>query len=128
MCTNSSVAHLAYFAAYFELHSKIDGRWLDECLGESLDEESDPAYAAASAIGRHFTEVDPAACRPPEDGFWAGVVEDGFASGLYSEWSWDRASVRYFLARGIDPTVLQPRRPLPKRIPNPWAGPSGPGA
>ena len=112
---NSSVAHLAYFAAYFETHTRVDGVYLDE-----LD-DNDAAFAAAGAIGRHFAEVDPEACRPPENNLWQRLVIDGFASGLYEEWSWGSSSVAYFVQRGIDPTVRHPRRPLGRYLPNPWA-------
>ena len=112
---NSSVAHLAYFAAYFETHTRVDGVYLDE-----LD-DNDEAFEAAEGIGRHFVEVDPEACRPAENNLWQALVTDGFASGLYEEWSWGSSSVAYFFQRGIDPTARQPRRPLGRYVPNPWA-------
>ena len=100
---NSSVAHLAYFAAYFETHTRVDGVYLDEF------DDNDAAFAAAEAIGRHFAEVDPDACRPKAN-LWQDLVIDGFSPGLYEAWSWGRSSVAYFVERGIDPTARQPRR------------------
>jgi len=113
---NSSVAHFVYFAAYLETHTRIDGVYLDE-----LD-DTDEAFEAAEAIGRHFAEVDPEACRPAAKNLWQDLVVDGFSSGLYEAWSWGPSSVAYFVERGIDPTVRQPRRPLDRFTPNPWAG------
>ena len=121
---NSSVSHVVYFAAYFEIHRKIDGLTLDDMVGEDL---ADEAFAAAEAISSHFAEIDPAACEPPDDNLWTDVLVDGFAAGIFLEWAWDRSSVEYFVSRGINPTVLQPRRPLEKYVINPWSDP-GPAA
>lgn len=115
---NSSVSHMVYFAAYFEIHSKIDGLWLDDLVGA---DDPEAAFDAAEAIGRHFADTDPAACQPPEDNLWQAVTEDGFAAGIYSEWAWQRQSVEYFAEHGIDPTILRPRRPLAKHVINPWS-------
>lgn len=105
----SSVAHLVYFAAYWELHGKLNGVWLDE-----VDEdEEDAAYDAADAIGRHFAEIDPGAnTKSPgeEDTLWESIASDGFASGLFAEWGWSGTSIEYFRQRGIDPLAMTPYR------------------
>ena len=119
---SSSVAHLVYFAAYWEVHAKVDGVWLDEL--DPPEDDEDLPYNLAEAMGRHFAEMDPAAnakADGEEEGLWEYIVSDGFAAGLYSEWTWDGDSVRYFEACGINPLAMTPRHELSDHVPNPWA-------
>lgn len=116
----SSVANLVYFAAYWELHGKLNGVWLDEVS----EDEEDAAFDAADAIGRRFAEIDPAAnAKGPDDeeSLWESIASDGFAAGLFVEWQWNSDSVEYFHQRGIDPTTKMPRHELEQHVPNPWA-------
>ncbi|NUP53551.1 MAG: hypothetical protein HOW97_40450 [Catenulispora sp.] len=116
----SSVSHLVYFAAYWEIHGKLDGVWLDD-----VDEEAeDLAFDAADAIGQHFTVVDPAANvrdDDEQDSLWESIASDGFAAGLYVDWEWSDSAVEYFHQRGINPLTKTPRHELENPAANPWA-------
>ena len=116
---NIGLAEFLYFHAYVEKHHRVDGVPLDEL-------ETDAGYEAAARIITHLATIDAVAVRG-EDSAWEGWLDDGFSIGLFTDWNWSRASVDYFLRLGVDPTVLEPRRPLARRAANPWADASGAG-
>lgn len=117
---SSAVAEFVYFLAYLEKRSRVDGMPLDSL-------EARTGHEAVTEISTHLAAVDAAAFENPNSA-WAGWLGDGFALGLFDDWSWNRASVDYFLRLGVNPTVLEPRRPLGRRVPDPWAdaSPTGP--
>ena len=111
---NSGVAEFVYFHAYIEKHRRVDGVPLD-----GLD--TGTGYEAAARIAAHLATIDAPAVENA-DGAWAGWLDDGFSIGLFGDWDWNRASVDYFLRLGVNPTILEPRRPLGRRVADPWAG------
>lgn len=121
----SSVSNLVYFAAYWELHGKVNGVWLDALV----DDTDDIAFDAAEAIGRHFAEIDPAANTlgpGDEETLWESIASDGFAAGLFVEWRWNRSSVEYFHQRGINPLTKTPYHDLNGPVPEYWSASAPP--
>jgi hypothetical protein len=116
---NSGLAEFLYFHAYIEKHRRVDGVPLD-------DFDTDTGYEAAARIIAHLATIDAAAVQG-EDSAWEGWLDDGFSIGLFTDWNWSQASVDHFLRLGVDPTALEPRRPLARRVANPWADASGAG-
>lgn len=116
---NVGLAEFLYFHAYVEKHRRVGGVPLDEL-------ETDAGYEAAARIITHLATIDAAAVQGG-DSAWEGWLDDGFGIGLFSDWDWSQASVDYFLRLGVDATVLEPRRPLARRVANPWADASGAG-
>ena len=116
---NVGLAEFLYFHAYVEKHRRVGGVPLDEL-------ETDAGYEAAARIITHLATIDAAAVQGG-DSAWEGWLDDGFGIGLFSDWDRSQASVDYFLRLGVDATVLEPRRPLARRVANPWADASGAG-
>lgn len=110
---NSSVADFLYFLAYVEKHRSVDGVLVG-------DLETAACYEAGAAITAHLTAVDAAAFED-QGGIWGGLLDDGFALGTFDDWKWNKASVAHFLRIGVNPTALEPRRPLGFRVADPWA-------
>lgn len=117
---NGGVAEFVYFHAYIEKHRRVDGVPLGEL-------ETGTGYAAAARIAAHLATIDAAAVENA-DSAWSGWLDDGFGIGLFGDWDWNRAAVDYFLRLGLDPTVREPRRPLGRRVADPWAGAGPAGA
>ncbi|WP_034267852.1 SUKH-4 family immunity protein [Actinospica robiniae] len=114
---NGGIAEFAYFLAYVETHRRANGVLLD-------DLETEEGYEAAAVVAAHLMGVDPAAFADADENIWPVWMDDGFAIGLFQDWAWDHYAVEYFLSRGIDPTVREPSRPLPRRM-NGWPAADG---
>lgn len=110
---NSGVAEFVYFLAYIEKHRRLDGVLLAKL-------ETRAGYDEAERICAHLATVDPAAFEDP-DNVWTNWVGDGFAIGLFDDWAWHRASVDYFIEHGVNPTALEPRRPIDRTVAYPWS-------
>ncbi|NUS16953.1 MAG: hypothetical protein HOY69_37085 [Streptomyces sp.] len=114
---SSDVAVFVYLLAYFETHRTLDGVPLDDV------EPFEAAAEAAYEMLRHFSQVDPRAFEgveaPPWDEAEGGELDlghawewmaDGFADGLYGDWTWSSEALDYFAAKGIDPSARKPLR------------------
>jgi hypothetical protein len=117
MLQSSTLAIFVYALAYFETRRRLDGVLLDDV------EPMDLAFEANYETFRHLSLVDPPAFQGVNAPPWAEAqggeldlghawewIADGFADGLFSDWTWSNKALRYFAARGIDPRTREPRR------------------
>lgn len=114
---SSGLAVFVHLLAYFETHRTLDGVALDDV------EPFEVAAGAAYEMLRHFSQADPQGFAgidaPPWDeaegdeldsGHAWEWIADGFADGLYADWTWSPDTLDYFAAQGIDPAARKPLR------------------
>ncbi len=114
---SSTLAIFVYALAHFETRRHLDGVPLDDV--EPFERAAEANYETF----RHLSLVDPPAFEGVSPPPWAESqggeldlghswewIADGFADGLFSDWTWSDKALRYFATRGIDPQTREPRR------------------